>query len=212
MKYTYKHAFGAYWSFTAMEYYLGMLNRTYQIFVTPTIIAGAFVTSIMAAPLVLPRYWFVPTNYVNKKRIQKYESISAESDEFMRFSPFFNFQYARAEIHELEYDPTLKWGMGTVAHSGKLYIELDRGRKREFILLGLQQGKEILHHLQPEPIIETLTNHQREIHSLLESAYSQPDNLDTWARLAELFSIQGEQAQAAYCRARLQNLRLLWNF
>lgn len=194
-----------------MEYYLGIFNRTYQIFVTPTVIAGTFVTSVMAAPIRLPRYWFVPSNYVNQDRLEKYEQISPESDDFKSLSPFFNFQYLRTEIRRFWYDPTLKWGMGTVTHSGKLYVELASGRKREFILLGLQQGKEILQQLQREPVPETDLNKQSEIHALLKQVYAQPNNSETWVKLADLFSALGEQAQETYCRAHIQNLTLYIN-
>jgi hypothetical protein len=191
-----------------MEYYLGILNRTYQVFVTPTTIVGAFVTSVMAAPIGLPRYWFVPSNYANKKRLEKYKQISPESEDFKSYSPLFNFQYLRAEVRRFWYDTTIKWGMGTVAHSGKLYMELLSGRKREFILLGLQQGKEILQHLQREQGFGATSNDYSEIHATLKRVYEKPGNLETWVKLTELFSAQGEQAQEAYCRAYIQRLRL----
>jgi hypothetical protein len=208
MEFTYKQHYGTNWSFIAMEYYLGILNRTFQVFVTPTMIAGAFVTSAMATPMGLHSYWFVPSNYANKKRLEKYEHISPESDDFKRFSPLFNFQYPRTEIRRFWYDPTIKWGMGSVAHSGKLYMELSSGRKREFILLGLQQGKEILQYLQSEHNISENLNDYSEIHATLKQAYEKPDNLEIWVKLAELFSTQGEQAQEAYCRVHIQNLML----
>jgi hypothetical protein len=208
MELTYKHTFGTTWNFVAMEYYLSILNRTYQIFVTPTTIVGAFVTSMMAAPLGLQRYWFVPSNYVNKRRLEKYEQISPESDDFKSLSPLFNFQYPRIEVRRFWYDPTIKWGMGTVAHSGKLYMELSNGRKREFILLGLQQGKEILQYLQRERNLAENSSDFSEIHATLKQAYEKPGNLEIWVKLAELFSNQGEQAQEAYCRAHIQNLML----
>jgi len=208
MEYIYKQTYGTYWSFIAMEYYLGILNRTYQVFVTPTTIAGAFVTSIMPAPIGLPTYWFVLSKYANKRRMEQYEQISPESEDFKRFSPLFNFQYRRAEIRRFWYDPTLKWGMGTVAHSGKLYMELSNDRKRELILLGLQQGKEILQHLQNEHNSAENSSRYSEIHATLKQVYEKQDSLEIWLKLADLFSAQGEKAQETYCRAHIQNLML----
>lgn len=189
-----------------MEYYLGILNRTYQIFVTPNVIAGGFVNGIIAAPPRLLSYWFVPSRYARQRFVEKYEQLSPESEDFKNVSRFFNFQYPRTEIQKIWYSPTLKWGMGTVAHSGKLYIRLASGRKREFILLGLQQGKEILQHLQ-QGYNPNLENDFSETHKLLKQVYEQPLNLETWINLAELFHSQGEKAQEHYCRAFIRILK-----
>jgi hypothetical protein len=206
MEITYKQSFGMNWSFFAMEYYLGILNRTYQIFVTPTMLAGGFVNSMIAAPPGLLGYWFVPSRYARKNLVEKYEEVSPYSEDFKSKSPFFNFQYQRADIQKAWYVPTLKWGMGTVAHSGKLYIKLASGRKREFILLGLQQGKEILQHLMPSHS-STGSSDSSEVHTLLKQVYEQPQNLEAWITLKELFHAQGEKAQEYYCRAYMQNLK-----
>ena len=189
-----------------MEYYFGILNRTYQIFVTPTMIAGGFVNSMMAAPPGLLGYWFVPTRYARKNLVENYEEISPYSEDFKSKSPFFNFQYQRAEIQKAWYVPTLKWGMGTVAHSGKLYIKLASGRKREFILLGLQQGNEILQHLMPSHSNADSVG-SSEVHSLLKQVYEQPENFEAWIKLNELFHVQGEKAQEHYCRAYIRTLK-----
>jgi hypothetical protein len=206
MEITYQQAFGMTWSFFAMEYYLGILNRTYQIFVTPTIIAGGFVNSMIAAPPGLLGYWFVPSRYARKNLVENYAEISPYSDDFKSRSPFFNFQYQRSDIQKAWYVPTLKWGMGTVAHSGKLYIKLASGRKREFILLGLQQGKEILQHLMPSHS-NTASADFLEVHALLKKVYEQPQNFEAWSMLRELFHAQGEKAQEYYCRAYVQTLK-----
>jgi hypothetical protein len=199
MELTYKQTFGTNWSFFAMEYYLGILNRTYQIFVTPNIIAGGFVNGVIAAPPGLLSYWFVPSRYARQKIVEKYEQLSPESEDFKRRSQFFNFQYPRTEIEEAWYDPTLKWGMGTVAHSGKLNIRLASGRKREFILLGLQQGREILQHLQ-QGYNPSRTIDFSEIHQCMKQIYEEPESLQVWMNLADLFHTQGEKAQERYCR------------
>lgn len=207
MELIYKQTLGANWSFVAMEYYLGILNRTYQVFVTPSTIAGAFVNGVISAPMSLPPYWFIPSVYTRRRLVEKYEQLSPESEDFKSHSRFFNFQYPRIEIQESWYNPTLKWGMGTVAHSGKLYIKLASGRKREFILLGLQQGKEILQHLQ-QGYNPNIANDFSETHQLIKQVYEQPQNLETWIKLAELLHVQGEKAQEHYCRAFIRILKL----
>ena len=189
-----------------MEYYLGILNRTYQIFVTPNVIAGGFVNGVMAAPPGLLGYWFLPTRYARQRLVEKYEQLSPESEDFKNVSRFFNFQYPRTEIQKSWYSPTVKWGMGTVAHSGKLYIRLANGRKREFILLGLQQGKEILQHLQ-QGYNPSRASDFSETHQLLKQVYEQPEDFESWVNLAELFHAQGEKAQERYCRFYIKMLK-----
>lgn len=189
-----------------MEYYLGILNRTYQVFVTPSTIAGGLVNGVISAPPGLPDYWFVPSIYARKKLLEKYEDVSPYSDNFKEQSPLFNFQYQRTEIERAWYDPTRKWGMGTVAHSGKLNIALRNGRKREFILLGLQQGKEILHHLLKNAIGDENASDYSEVHAILKQLYADPQNIEEWVRLAELFHDQGETAQEYYCSMYIQTL------
>lgn len=198
MEPTYKQSFGTTWSFIAMEYYLGILNRTYQIFVTPTVIAGGLVKNLTAAPPYLPPSWFDPLRYTRKRLVNKYQHLSPESPEFKR-QALFNFQYSRGEIQKAWYDPTLKWGMGTIAHSGKLNIQLTSGKKREFILLGLQQGQEILQHLQEGYNSSHGPRDFSEIHQLIEQVYEYPDNFIVWTKLTELFHNQGEYAQEHYC-------------
>ena len=189
-----------------MEYYLGILNRTYQIFVTPTTIAGAFVNGVVSAPLGLPYYWFEPATYARKELKEKYEEVSPYSDNFKEPSRFFNFQYQRAEIEKAWYVPTRKWGMGTVAHSGKLNIKFSSGRKREFILLGLQQGKEIVHHLMKNPASQFNSDDYSEVHAILKQLYANPQSLEEWAILAELFLDLGEKAQEYYCSMYIRQL------
>ena len=111
-----------------MEYYLGILNRTYQIFVSPNLIVGAFVNNALPAPARLPKYWFDPKTYVNQKMSGKYNELTPW-DEFKKISPRSNFQYQRSHIDHFSYDPTLKWGMGNVAHSGKLHMKLKVWKK-----------------------------------------------------------------------------------
>ena len=41
----------------------------------------------------------------------------------------------------------------------------------------------------------------------LGQLYEQPQNLELWMRLAELFHAQGEKTQEYYCRAYIQTLK-----
>ncbi|NOZ05250.1 MAG: hypothetical protein GXP41_02705, partial [Chloroflexi bacterium] len=189
----------------AMEYYLGILNRTYRVFITPNVVAGAFVRGIMAAPLIPPRNWFDPTSWIRRKLDEKYKHADPESESFVRKAPF-NFRYQKSDIRQLRYDPSPKWGMGSVAHSGKLYIEINSGKTREFVLLGLQQGKEILEEINSRSSYRNSNPNDIELRNLLEKAFDQPNNQEIWFQLTDLFEKTGEVAQAGYCRGHALRL------
>ena len=188
-----------------MEYYFGILNRTFLIFITPNMIAGGFVHGIMAAWPYQPDYWFEPMIYAKEMFIKKYEQIDPESETFAQLAPF-NFQYARSDVTNSYFDPSHKWGMGSVAHSGKLYIEFISDKTREFILLGLQQGHEILNHLRTRNIDELNSQTDTELSNLLLEIYKQPKNRDLWIKLTTLFIQRGETAQAFYCYLQVKRL------
>lgn len=191
-------------SFIAMEYYLGILNRTYRIYITPTVIAGGVVQNITASPGTLIERWFEPTAYVYPFQFNQYDRFSPLSDEFIKVSPQHNFRYPRTQILECRYDPTTKWGMGNVAHSGKLYLKLANGKKREFILLGLQQGFELLELMQKGRISEETAQKYSEIHQLLDQLSVNQFNTQLWLRLSDRFASLGEKAQEKYCLAYCQ--------
>jgi hypothetical protein len=125
--------------FPAMEYYALILNRTYKVFIADGMLCGASVRGLVASPPTpLPNmdeqaYW------VNTLSATLYEQLDVTSNTFRKLS-FTNFQIRASEIESVDYDPTKKWGMGNVPHSGKLNVRLRSGRRRELILLGRQDG------------------------------------------------------------------------
>ena len=193
-------------SFIAMEYYLGILNRTYRVFYTPDIVAGAYVRGIMAAPVIIPPKWFEPETWINHRLDKKYQSIDPESTAFLRKTPY-NFQYHKADITNSWYDPSKKWGMGSVSHSGKLYLTINSNKTREFILLGLQQGKDILrrHHSRRES--DNFQDDDPALNELLAQVYAAPSNRPLWISLAKHFERKGETAQSFYCYTQISRLR-----
>ncbi len=125
--------------FPAMKYYALILNRTYKVFIADGMLCGASVRGLVASPPTpLPNmdeqeYW------VNTLSATLYERLDVTSSTFRKLS-FTNFQIRGSEIQSVDYDPTKKWGMGNVPHSGKLNVRLRSGRRRELILLGQQDG------------------------------------------------------------------------
>ncbi len=135
-------------AFIAMEYWAGILNRTYLILGTGELLRGIQVHGIAMAPLTSHgmRQWLDLRFYLSKDIINKYHGIEPAATRVLSGGPM-NWQMSRREIAQVRYDPTLKWGMGTIVHSGKIYIKNRNGSTPEFILLGVQDGSTIAREL-----------------------------------------------------------------
>jgi hypothetical protein len=51
-----------------------------------------------------------------------------------------NFFIPRADIIDVQFDSSPKWGMGPIPHAGKLKVRLRNGKVRVFVLLGDAYG------------------------------------------------------------------------
>lgn len=122
--------------FLAMEYYFGILNRSYAIFTFPN---GLYGWKFCGPISAFTPFFFVPFQEVvnDPKLVPGSEDLKG----LMKSSG--SFFIGRSQIASADYDPTPKWGMGPVPHSGKLYIHLKSGKPREFILLGEQNGEAV---------------------------------------------------------------------
>jgi hypothetical protein len=131
-------------SFLAMEYYAGILNRSYALIVTKNTICGAKVLGVVSSPMTASSAyeWKNPRNFISRKTRDKYRSIDPESPAFLNINRS-NFQLPGSNIQGIGFTPRKKISMGGVPHSGSLFVQLTNGRKREFILLGNQEGEEI---------------------------------------------------------------------
>jgi hypothetical protein len=127
------------WSFIALEYCYGILNRTYVVFVTENVICGARVRGTLPAPLEVTKRWRDPLFYPRPALIARYADIDLESERFTAVSKA-NFHLRRDQIDDVEFTNEPKWGMGKVPYSGRLVIFLKDGTKKELILLGTQDG------------------------------------------------------------------------
>jgi hypothetical protein len=101
------------WTFVAMQYYFGTLNRTYLVFVTPKMICGAKVKGAVAAPIAPDPRWNDPLFYVAPDKASRYASMDVDSEEFVKSSRA-NFQVPLSDIREVEFSQEPKWGMGRV--------------------------------------------------------------------------------------------------
>jgi hypothetical protein len=127
------------WNFVAMEYCYGMLNRTYLVFVTPTMICGSRVRGLISAPMAITARHYNPYFYARPSAVAKYSHMNIESADFLKLSRA-NFQIARRDLERCEFTKQPKWGMGTLPYSGRLILHLRNDSTRELILLGSQDG------------------------------------------------------------------------
>jgi len=120
--------------FLTMEYYFLILNRSFVVFTYPEGLYGWKFSGPVSSrtPLFFVPFEDVATDPELLPSTEDFKELMEESGSFF---------IARSEIASVDYDPTQKWGMGPVPHSGKLYVRLTTGRSRELILLGSQYGE-----------------------------------------------------------------------
>jgi hypothetical protein len=135
------------WTFVAMQYYFGILNRTYLVFVTESLLCGAKVKGAISAPRAPDTRWKDPLFYVSPDMASKYADMDVASEEFLTGCRA-NFRIAKSEIRDVEFSQTPKWGMATVPHSGRIFLRMKSGKSIELILLGNQDGTRIRERLQ----------------------------------------------------------------
>ena len=130
-------------NFVAMEYFLGILNRTYLVSIFENGIGGARVSGVMGNPgHMSPETAANPQTYVNQALLRQYENLSFDSSNILAIDSA-NFFYPKQDVVSISIDMTPKWGMGNVRYSGRIVIGLRDSKKREFILLGSQD----VHHV-----------------------------------------------------------------
>jgi hypothetical protein len=135
------------WTFVAMQYYFGILNRTYLVFVTDRIICGAKVKGLTSAPRAPDARWKDPLFYVSPDLASRYACMVVGSDEFLA-SCRANFRITKSEIRDVEFSQKSKWGMATVPYSGRIFLRMKSGKSIELILLGDQDGNRIRDRVQ----------------------------------------------------------------
>lgn len=135
------------WTFVAMQYYFGILNRTYLVFVTESLLCGAKVKGPISAPRAPDARWKDPLFYVSPEIASKYASMDVASEKFLT-SCRANFRIVKSELRDVEFSQKPKWGMATVPYSGRIFLHMRSGRSIELILLGDQDGMRIRERLQ----------------------------------------------------------------
>lgn len=81
------------------------------------------------------------SNYIDEKYIKLYDLSYLASDTNLSCSKA-NFKIEFSKIKTIDFKKTKKYGMGYIPHTGRIIVESDK--INEFILLGNQDGNEIL--------------------------------------------------------------------
>jgi hypothetical protein len=129
------------WGFVAMEYYALILNRMMAVLISSRNLTVVRVGDVVMAPRQVTPSWYEPLAYLTNRMASRYAPVAVESDELLKIDRS-NRRVALATIGAVSFEHRAKWGMGSVPHSGLIYLENGNGRT-EFILVGNQDGKEI---------------------------------------------------------------------
>jgi hypothetical protein len=136
-------------NFIGMEYYAGILNRTYLVCAEPEGILGYRARGLIASPSLPSPTTRTPLSYVNPRLLGKYQSLTHPGmPEAALALDRANFVYLPGTVYGVTATRASKWGMGNVRYSGRIIFTLTSGSKREFILLGAQPLDAILGKLE----------------------------------------------------------------
>ena len=145
-------------NFVVMEYYRLILNRTFWVLFTKEYLIGVQVNNVIATESSMDLFSGFTTNivlshnivrgdlenpysYLKARYIMEVASIDLMSDEFLKMNA--NFRINKEEIKTAYHKPQKKWGMGYYPHNGRVIIETQNGKKREFIILGNASGQQM---------------------------------------------------------------------
>ena len=141
--------------FIAMEYYNLILNRTFLVLILEDALVGLQVNGLISVEggadaltrsiterLAIQDELQNPYSYMKSSYLRRIEGLNIYGEDILQAEKP-NFKIYRDDIKKVTYDRKKKWGMGYYPHDGKVYVRTGNGKKREFIILGAQSGKEI---------------------------------------------------------------------
>jgi hypothetical protein len=136
--------------FIAMQYYAGILNRSYVVQVSDSLIFCGRVQGLISAG-VSGRYdkskLEDPYFYANPNLLETYHNDNVIRPELVELDKA-NLLIHVTDIQDITYTPKKKWGMGDVIHAGRIFISLKNTKKVELILLGKPDIQNIIDKLK----------------------------------------------------------------
>ena len=136
--------------FFAMEYYLLICNRSFEITLTTDSLSGAFVRGAMASHGSVFAAGVGAARASGRADPLFHADAVSNARKHQPGSPSYlalhraNFTVPRSLVLGLRFDPRRKWGMGLVPHSGRVHLSMQDQSSREFILLAHQDGPELV--------------------------------------------------------------------
>ena len=133
-----------------MEYYLLILNRSFDITITTETLSGALVRGVMASHGPAFAAGVGAARETGRAEVLFHRDAVASAREHEPGSPGYlalhraNFSVPRSVVLGLRFDPRKKWGMGLVPHSGRIHLSMRDGTNREFILLAEHDGSRLV--------------------------------------------------------------------
>lgn len=141
--------------FVAMEYFYLILNRTFLVIKTKGYligIQGNGLVSVEGGKDILTRQITTnmaikgdltnPYSYLKNKYLEKIADLNLIDGSIIEANKI-NFLLKLSDIKSANHNPSKKFGMGPYPHDGRVEIEIFDNKKREFIILGNQSGKNI---------------------------------------------------------------------
>jgi len=141
--------------FIAMEYYNLIMNRTFLVLILEDCLIGLKVNGFISVEgggdaltrsitkkMAIQDDLQNPYSYMKSSYLRKIENLNIYGEDILKTEKP-NFKINRNEIKNATYDKRKKWGIGYYPHDGKVYVKTKNGKKKEFIILGSQSGKEI---------------------------------------------------------------------
>ena len=141
--------------FVAMEYYNLIFNRTFLVLITDQYLIGVKVNGMVSVEagvdnlvrsatraMAIKGDLQNPYAYMKNSYLNQLVDLDIYGEDIINVQKP-NFKISRSEIESVSYDSRKKWGMGYYPHDGKVYVVTKNGKKKEFIILGAQSGKEI---------------------------------------------------------------------
>lgn len=141
--------------FVGMEYYYLILNRTFLFVKLNDYLIGIQANSVVSvegggdilskkinASLAVKGDLSNPNSYLKNSYLEKIYDLDLLDGSLIEANKT-NFVIKLSEIKDVRYNPNKKFGMGPYPHDGRVTIETNDNKKREFIILGNQSGQKI---------------------------------------------------------------------
>ena len=137
---------GTLWGFVALQYHTLILNRVYAVCVGAGSLVALVGRGAVISPPVARENMSTPLWWLRREKMATYANLEL-NEEAVTKAAFANLRIPIHAIESITFTTDAKWGMGNVPYSGRIIV-VAAGRRREFILLGKENGAAVCERLQ----------------------------------------------------------------